>query len=93
MGEHTEHVTVEAWAADCIEGECEHIDEDGMRYVSTSIGGDGADSFWITDASGERIAGFAEDGTVTGQSGRFAGDLEVGDPIGDRRRDGQSRLP
>lgn len=30
MAEHTEHVTVDAWAADCIEGECEHVDEDGM---------------------------------------------------------------
>lgn len=27
---HTEHVTVEAWSADCIEGECDHIDENGM---------------------------------------------------------------
>lgn len=30
MAEHTEHVTVDAWAEDCIEGECEHVDEDGM---------------------------------------------------------------
>ncbi|QGX08241.1 hypothetical protein EEW87_16345 [Janibacter melonis] len=51
------------------------VDGDGGRYVSTSIGGSGADTFWITDANGDRIAGFAEDGTVTGQSGYFSGDV------------------
>lgn len=30
MNAHEEHVTIEAWSADCIEGECEHVDEDGM---------------------------------------------------------------
>ena len=27
---HAEHVTVDAWWEDCIEGECDHVDEDGM---------------------------------------------------------------
>ena len=30
MSDHTEHITIDAWSADCIERECEHIDEDGM---------------------------------------------------------------
>lgn len=30
MAEHTNHITIDAWSADCIEGECDHIDEDGM---------------------------------------------------------------
>ena len=29
MAEHQEHVTVEAWSMDCVEGECEHRNEDG----------------------------------------------------------------
>lgn len=27
---HEEHITLETWNADCIEGECDHVDEDGM---------------------------------------------------------------
>lgn len=27
---HAEHVSVDAWSADCIEGECDHVDENGM---------------------------------------------------------------
>ncbi len=27
--DHAEHVTVEAWMRDCIEGDCEHVDKDG----------------------------------------------------------------
>lgn len=26
---HAEHVTVEAWPSNCIEGECDHLDEHG----------------------------------------------------------------
>lgn len=27
---HTEHVTVEAWSMSCVEGDCDHIDENGQ---------------------------------------------------------------
>ena len=30
MPEHTNHITIDAWSADCDDGECDHIDEDGM---------------------------------------------------------------
>lgn len=29
MAEHAEHRTLEAWPEDCVEGECDHRDEDG----------------------------------------------------------------
>lgn len=70
------------------------VDDDGVRYASTSIGGSGVDTFWITDSSGERVAGFAEDGNVVGSSGAFANDISIsGTPLlGTLAGDGSSSL-
>lgn len=30
MTNHTEHIEVTVWSMDCIDGDCEHVDEEGM---------------------------------------------------------------
>lgn len=54
------------------------VDADGVRYVSSTLGGSGSDSLNLTDSTGQITAGFKDDGTMTAQAADIVGDALIG---------------
>ncbi|MFF2631980.1 hypothetical protein ACFVR6_03765 [Microbacterium sp. NPDC058021] len=60
---HAEHVTVEAWMRDCIEGECEHVDPDEAGTTDTAVDTCPSTQFVVcVDCMDEKGAGRDEEG-------------------------------
>ena len=54
------------------------VDADGVRHVSSMLGGPGADSLTLTDSAGQITAGFKADGTMTAQAADIVADALIG---------------
>ncbi|WP_114202856.1 hypothetical protein [Janibacter anophelis] len=58
------------------------VGAEGERFVSSSLGGFGADALLLTNELGKTLAGFTSDGFVVAQGGSFADDVSIaGTPL------------
>lgn len=58
------------------------VGAEGERFVSSSLGGFGADALLLTDELGATLAGLSSEGLLVAQGGAFAQDISVaGEPL------------